>query len=120
MSRPRPYSRGGLLREPQRISNAGITLPTRCGTGPALKFKRDRAPSDTDSAARRIVEIANSIEDIQGRIHIEKINGPFLRDPGTPVEYRAGLARAIEKGWLVLHESGTHVKFTQGGADLFA
>jgi hypothetical protein len=28
--------------------------------------------------------------------------------------------RAIEKGWLVLHESGTYVKFTQAGADLFA
>jgi hypothetical protein len=26
----------------------------------------------------------------------------------------------IEKGWLVLHESGTFVKFTQAGADLFA
>ena len=23
-------------------------------------------------------------------------------------------------GWLVLHESGTFVKFTQAGADLFA
>jgi hypothetical protein len=33
---------------------------------------------------------------------------------------RAATARAIEKGWLVLHESGTFVKFTQAGADLFA
>ena len=24
---------------------------------------------------------------------------------------------AIERGWLVLHESGTFVRFTQGGAD---
>ncbi len=39
---------------------------------------------------------------------------------GTPAEYKAGLDRAIEKGWLVLHESGTFVKFTQAGADLFA
>jgi hypothetical protein len=28
--------------------------------------------------------------------------------------------RAIENGWLVLHESGTFVQFTQAGADLFA
>ena len=28
--------------------------------------------------------------------------------------------RAIERGWLKLHESGTYVKFTQAGADLFA
>jgi hypothetical protein len=35
-------------------------------------------------------------------------------------EYRAGIERAIENGWLVRHESGTFVKFTQAGADLFA
>ena len=33
--------------------------------------------------------------------------------------YSAGLKLAIERGWLVLHESGTYVKFTQSGADLF-
>ena len=27
--------------------------------------------------------------------------------------------RAIERGWLVLHESGTYIRFTQAGADLF-
>jgi hypothetical protein len=32
----------------------------------------------------------------------------------------AGLKLAIERGWLVMHESGTYVKFTQSGADLFA
>jgi hypothetical protein len=31
-----------------------------------------------------------------------------------------GAAMAIERGWLVLHQSGTYVKFTQAGADLFA
>jgi hypothetical protein len=34
--------------------------------------------------------------------------------------YRAGIRRAIEKGWLVMHESGTYLRFTQAGADLFA
>ena len=38
----------------------------------------------------------------------------------TPAEYKAGLQRAIERGLLWLHESGTYVKFTQAGADLFA
>jgi hypothetical protein len=33
---------------------------------------------------------------------------------------RAGLNLAIELGWLVIHESGTYVKFTQAGAELFA
>ena len=61
-----------------------------------------------------------------GRIHIEKINGekingPFLYvDRATPAEYSAGLALAIERGWLELHDSGTFVRFTQSGADLFA
>lgn len=41
-----------------------------------------------------------------GRIYIEKINGPFL----SPVEYAVGLDRAISLGWLQLHESATFVK----------
>ena len=42
------------------------------------------------------------------------------RHNGSPDEYGAGLAYAIEKGWLWKHEFGTYVKFTQAGADLFA
>ena len=38
----------------------------------------------------------------------------------SPAEYKAGLDLAIARGWLVLHESGTYVKFTQTGAELFA
>ena len=56
-----------------------------------------------------------------GRIHIELLNGPFLLQlKGTLVEYSAGLKLAVERGWLVMHESGTYVKFTQAGAELFA
>ena len=56
-----------------------------------------------------------------GRIHIELLNGPFLFDlRGTPAEYSARLKLAIERGWLLMHESGTYVKFTQAGAELFA
>jgi hypothetical protein len=32
----------------------------------------------------------------------------------SPAEYKAGLDLAIIRGWLVLHESGTYVKFTGG------
>jgi hypothetical protein len=38
----------------------------------------------------------------------------------APLEYRAGTERAIESRWLVMHESGTYLRFTQAGADLFA
>ena len=87
-----------------------------------MKFASDRPYSDPEKAARKIVEIANATEAGQdGRIYIELINGPFLfREKGTPDEYKAGLDLAIERGWLVLHESGTFVRFTQGGAELFA
>jgi hypothetical protein len=69
-----------------------------------------------------ILEIANSVEAVQdGRTHIEKINAPFLyREGATPAEYKAGLDMAIARGWLVLHESGTFVRFRQAGAYLFA
>jgi len=72
--------------------------------------------------ARATLEIANTVEPIQdGRIHIEKINGPFLfKEGGSPAEYGAGLELAIAKGWLWRHESGVYVKFTEAGADLFA
>ena len=87
-----------------------------------MKFASDRPYSDPDKAAGKLIEIANSVEAVQdGKIYIELINGPFLfREKGTPDEYKAGLDLAIERGWLVLHESGTFVRFTQGGAELFA
>lgn len=78
--------------------------------------------SDPEAAAMKLIEIANGIEAIQdGRIHVEKVNGPFLFDvKGTPDQYLAGIKHAIERGWIVMHESGTYLKFTQAGADLFA
>jgi hypothetical protein len=86
-----------------------------------MKFVDSRPYADPDGAARKLVEIANAAETVQdGRIHIEKINLPFLRGGGSPVEYGAGLKRAIELGWLWMHESGTYVKFTSAGAELFA
>jgi hypothetical protein len=87
-----------------------------------MKFVEPRPYADPDVAARKIVELANAFEPVQdGRIYIEKINGPFLFElKGSPTEYKAGLDRAIERGWLVLHESGTYVKFTEAGAALFA
>ena len=81
-------------------------------------FVEDRPYANPDIAARKLIEIAYSIEPVQdGRIHIEKINWPFLHDlRGSPAEYRAGL----DRGWLSMHESGTFVRFTQTGAELFA
>ena len=67
-----------------------------------MKYASDRESADSEKAARKLLEIANTVEAIQdGRIHIE-------------------IELAITRGWLWLHESGTYVKFTQTGADLFA
>jgi hypothetical protein len=86
-----------------------------------MKFAADRPYADPEKAARRIIEIASTIEPLQdGRIHVEKINAPFLsRDEGNPAEYGAGMRLAVERGWLAMHESGTFVRFTQAGAELF-
>ena len=39
---------------------------------------------------------------------------------GTGEEFRAGIQRSVDKGWLARHESGTYVKFTPAAAELFA
>ena len=86
-----------------------------------MKFVQPSHFIDPDDAARKLVEIANAVEAVQdGRVYIERINGPFLEAGGTPDQYRAALARTISLGWLSLHESGTYVKFTPAGAELFA
>ena len=85
----------------------------------AHRCLRFRQPAAT---AERLNKLPQAFEPIQeGRIYIEKLNGPFLfGDKGTPAEYTAGLERAIGLGWLEIHDSGTFVRLTQGGADLFA
>ncbi|SIO57972.1 hypothetical protein SAMN05443247_08726 [Bradyrhizobium erythrophlei] len=86
-----------------------------------MKYAADRPFADPEKAARRLLEIASTVEPVQdGRLHIEKINLPFLREGGSPAEYKAGLDLAIASGWLWLHESGTYVKFTPAGAEPFA
>jgi len=87
-----------------------------------MKYATDCPYADPETAARKLIEIANSVEAVQdGRIYIELVNGPFLYEhEASPAEYKAGLDLAIASGWLVLHESGTYVKFTGAGAELFA
>ena len=90
-------------------------------SGPALKFAAYRPFANPDTAARKLIEIANDVEAVQdGRIYIERVNAPFLAAGGTGADFRAGIERAIALGWLWLHESGTYLKFTDAGTALFA
>ena len=87
-----------------------------------MNFVEPRPYADPEAAACKLLEIADATEAVQdGRIHIERISGPFMYEhKGSPAEYKAGLDLAIAKGWLRLHESSTYVKFTDSGAALFA
>ncbi|UPK34186.1 hypothetical protein IVB18_39530 [Bradyrhizobium sp. 186] len=78
-----------------------------------MKPNNERPYATPEAAARKLVELAKSVEPINGRIHIEKINYPFVSKEGckgSGPEFGAGIKYAIEKGWLDLHESGTYVK----------
>jgi hypothetical protein len=88
---------------------------------PLVKSSEPRPYADPEAAMRKLLEIANGVEPIQdGRIHVEKINSPFLFEHGgLPAEYSAGMTLAITRGLLWMHESGTYVKLTQTGADPF-
>jgi hypothetical protein len=87
-----------------------------------MKLAEASPYANPEAAARKIIEIANSVEAVQdGRIYIELINGPMLFEhKATPAEYGAGRDYAVAKGWLELDRSGTFVRFTQAGAELFA
>jgi hypothetical protein len=86
-----------------------------------MKFVEPTHFDNPDAAACKLLEIANATEAVQdGRIIIERINSAFLEAGGTPDRYRAALARAVKLVWLWLHESGTYVKFTPVGAEMFA
>ncbi|MBR0765229.1 hypothetical protein [Bradyrhizobium japonicum] len=83
-----------------------------------MKLTNNRPYSDSEAAARKLVELASSIEAVQdGRIHIEKLNAPFLYKLGaTGPEFGAGLKQAVARGWLELHESGTYVRLIDTSA----
>lgn len=88
-----------------------------------MKQVQKRSYADPEAAARKLVELAASVEPVNGRIHIEKINAPFMSSDGcegSGPEFGAGLRYAVEKGWLELHESGTYVRLLTSGEDLLS
>jgi DNA-binding transcriptional regulator PaaX len=84
------------------------------------KFVEPRPYADPEAAARKIMEIAHDLGDVwDGRLFTE--NWPMLTTFGaTPAEWRGGIDRAVENGWLRAHESGTYYRLTEAGKSLFA
>ena len=87
-----------------------------------MKLMSERPYSDPEIAARKLIELAMSVEAVQdGRIHIEEINGPFLSKNGcnaTGPEFGAAIRCAVDQGWLELHESGTYIRLLSPGDNL--
>ncbi|CUU17631.1 MULTISPECIES: hypothetical protein [Bradyrhizobium] len=77
-----------------------------------MKLATERSFANPEVAARKLIELATTIEAVQdGRIHIEKVNAPFLYTlKASGSEFGAGIKYAVECGWLELHESGTYVR----------
>jgi hypothetical protein len=87
-----------------------------------VKHVEGRPLADPEAAARKLVEIAASIEPVQdGRIYIERVNAQFMFNlKGSGSEFRAGLKCAIERGWLERHESGTYLRLKEAGEELLS
>ena len=63
-----------------------------------MKFVEPNRFADPDAAARKLVEIANTIEPAQdGRIYIELVNAAFLKAGGTAEQFRAGIKMAVDQ-----------------------
>lgn len=125
----RGICRAGARREGTRQTTTGMTSPgSRCTSAvvatqridSAMKYGADRPYADPQAASCKLVEITAGIEPVQdGRIYIELVNTPFLKADGSGAEVSAGAERAVERGWLELRESGTYVRITKAGSDLF-
>lgn len=67
-----------------------------------MKYVKPSPYADPEAAARKLVEIANTIEPAQdGRIFIEQINAPMLYEhKATPADTRRGLIWRLRRdGW---------------------
>ena len=64
-----------------------------------MKFVEPNPFTDPDTAARKLLEIANATEPAQdGRIYIELVNAAFLKAGGTAEQFRAGIQMVVDKG----------------------
>ena len=64
-----------------------------------MNFAKPRPFADPEATARKLLELATGIEPSNGdRVHIEKINAPFMSAQGlkgTGPEFGAGIKYAV-------------------------
>ena len=78
---------------PDRLTGSPAPCPDVTSRSDEMnKYVKTTPWSDPEAAMNKILEIANGVEAVQdGRIHIEKVNGPFLFQHGAlPEQYGAG------------------------------
>ena len=75
------------------------------GIDPAFTIHDREDSADVMNLVRHDRNASEAVQD--GRIFIELINAPFLNAGGTPAEYRAGVDRAIAKGWVMAVRPGS-------------
>ena len=83
-------------RDRRLVSRAlGANTRYRLLRGSIMRYSTDRPYSDPDT--RRLLDHARAFEPVQdGRIYIEKINGPFLfKEGGTPPTTRLALSSPL-------------------------
>jgi hypothetical protein len=73
------------------------------------KFAPDRPYSDPEKAARKLLEIANSVEAVQTAESPSRRSTRSVSGARNAAEYSAGLKLAIERGWLVLRAARCEV-----------
>lgn len=93
--------------------------------GRAARRQQDRMKSLSPyalpaHAAKRLLEIANGLTEPHGFVDIGQLNIIFLREGGSPDEYRAGIDKLKTDGLIDMHPSGARLTFTDKGAQRFA
>jgi hypothetical protein len=72
-----------------------------------------------EAAERKLLELADAIEVVQGRVPVSEINTQFTAAGGSAAEYTGAVDAAVAHGWLTLHPCGGYLSFTPLGACLF-
>ncbi|MET4023674.1 hypothetical protein [Bradyrhizobium sp. S3.2.12] len=86
-----------------------------------MKHAAERPYADSETAARKLVELAANVQAVQdgGRIYIERINAPLMIElKGQRQRVRRRAQIRDRAAGLSKHESGTYVKLMSPGEDL--